>query len=140
MTESRGGEYWHRIDRDLGSVAGENRFYALAPCGSLWYEGHFPGNPVLPGIAVLAMVKESILAAENQQGRTIRMEGIRRVRFRLPVRPDDRLTVTFTLAAQGERLLYTFKVSLDGKMVCSGIFVGLLLPERSPFLEFLEKG
>ncbi|MBN1547892.1 MAG: hypothetical protein JW902_14675 [Syntrophaceae bacterium] len=122
-------EQWHRIWPELEPEASGDCFRALAPMGSPWYAGHFPGDPILPGIAILAMVKESILAVESRRGRSIRIDGIRRVRFRLPVRPDDRLTLTFTQSGQGKRLLYTFKAILEGKMVCSGIFTAAPLTE-----------
>ena len=43
---------------------------ACVPADSVWYAGHFPGNPILPGIAILALVEEAIIEAElKEKGR-----------------------------------------------------------------------
>jgi len=47
------------------------------------FSGHFPNDPVLPGIAILSMVTDTIKHQEAQKGNKIRIRGIRRVRFRL---------------------------------------------------------
>ncbi len=44
---------------------------AGVPGDSAWYAGHFPGNPILPGIAILALVKEAIITAELREGRRV---------------------------------------------------------------------
>lgn len=121
-------ESWHRVYREPGPPGSAGRFQGVAPDGSFWFSGHFPGDPILPGIAILAMVREALMVAESGQGRSARIEGVRRVRFWLPVRPDDRLDLTFAPAVRGDRVHYTFKVSRDDKMVCSGIFVAAVSP------------
>lgn len=50
-----------------------------APC----LAGHFPGNPVVPAVAILS---ELIPWVEEQLGRTI--SGVRSARFRRPLVPD----------------------------------------------------
>ena len=125
-------EQWHRIYRETGPSGFEVVFRASAQSGSPWFSGHFPGDPILPGIAILSMVKEAILAEECRKGKHIRIQGINRVRFRLPVKPDDLLTLAFSLSERGGNLVYSFKVSLDGKTVCNGVIAAGLLPEAPP--------
>ena len=60
------------------------RFRARAD--SPWFEGHFPGEPVLPGIAQLSMAFE---AAEKARGEKLTLRGLRRVRFKKVIRPGD---------------------------------------------------
>jgi 3-hydroxyacyl-[acyl-carrier-protein] dehydratase len=122
-------EQWHRISRERDSLGSAVIIRASAASGSPWFSGHFPGEPILPGLAILAMVKEAILGEETARGRKIRVTGVRRVRFRLTVKPDDMLTLAFSLSEQGGHLSYSFKVSLDGKPVCSGIVAASLLSE-----------
>lgn len=125
-------EQWHCIsyDRDLSDAMAVIR--ATAPSGSSWYSGHFPGNPILPGLAILAIVKEAILGEESARGTKIRVVGVRRVRFRLPVKPDDILTLSFSRSRQEEKLSYYFQVFLDTRPVCSGIFAAVVLSEICP--------
>lgn len=125
-------EQWHRIYHETDPSGSGVMIRALAQSGSPWFSGHFPGEPILPGIAILSMVKEAVLAEESRKGRRIRIHGINRVRFRLPVRPDDLLTLAFSMSGQEGKPVYSFKVSLDGKTVCNGMIAAGLLPETLP--------
>lgn len=62
-----------------------------------WVPGHFPDNPVMPGVLVVEAVAQMgavvILSKEGMQGKTAYFGGIRKVRFRQKVRPGDRLTL-----------------------------------------------
>jgi 3-hydroxyacyl-[acyl-carrier-protein] dehydratase len=125
-------EPWHCISRDRDSSGATAVIQASAASGSPWFSGHFPGNPILPGLAILAMVKEAILGEETVQGRRIQVLGIRRVRFRQPVKPDDTLTLSFSRSLQEENLSYTFQVFLEAKAVCSGMVAARILSESDP--------
>ncbi|MDO8724069.1 MAG: hypothetical protein Q7J31_17850 [Syntrophales bacterium] len=122
-------ENWHRISykRDVlaGAVLGAE---ACAEAGSPWFSGHFPDEPILPGIAILSMVTEVIRQYECEKGRRIRIAGIRRVRFRLPVRPDELMMISLSLSCQEGGLSYHFKVEMSGKTVCTGIIAAAPLP------------
>ena len=89
---------------------------------SAWYAGHFPDNPILPGIAILALVKEAIVTAELREGRQVVITGVGRVRFRLPVRPGDRMCFLITREERGDGWAYHFAVNLSGEAACTGIF------------------
>jgi 3-hydroxyacyl-[acyl-carrier-protein] dehydratase len=89
---------------------------------SPWYAGHFPGHPILPGIAILALVEETIVASELAEGRRVTMTGIGRVRFRLPVGPGDKMEITVARGETGGGRRYPFTVALAGEPVCTGVF------------------
>jgi 3-hydroxyacyl-[acyl-carrier-protein] dehydratase len=91
---------------------------ASIDASSPWFSGHFPNEPILPGIAILSMVTDVIKRYESDNGRRIRISGIRRVRFRLPVRPDASLQIS--LSSSG-RDTYHFTVALNGETACSGL-------------------
>ncbi|MBA4422961.1 MAG: hypothetical protein C0390_07635 [Syntrophus sp. (in: bacteria)] len=107
---------------ELSSTADHIAASAQVPADSVWYAGHFPGNPILPGIAVLALVEEAILASELGEKRRVEMTGIGRVRFRLPVTPDDRMTLKISRENKPDRLTYEFSVSLAEELACTGFF------------------
>jgi 3-hydroxymyristoyl/3-hydroxydecanoyl-(acyl carrier protein) dehydratase len=48
--------------------------------------GHFPGHPILPGIAHLGLALDAARALEE---RALTLAALRGVRFRRPVRPGD---------------------------------------------------
>lgn len=60
--------------------------------------GHFPGNPVVPGVVLLDHATAAILAAHP--GR--RLAGLPQVKFLQPVRPGD--TVAISYAATPPRI------------------------------------
>jgi len=57
-------------------------------------DGHFPGNPLLPGVAVL---DEVIAAAEAWLGKAWRVRGLPQVKFLSPLRPGEAADVHLEL-------------------------------------------
>jgi len=53
--------------------------------------GHFPGNPVVPGVILCEIMAQSscILLGDELRGRTPYLAGLGNVRFRRPVRPGE---------------------------------------------------
>ena len=62
-----------------------------------FFQGHFPGDPVMPGVLTLEAMGQvaSILAMVNLgdklEGKIVFLTGVEKARFRRPVRPGDRL-------------------------------------------------
>ena len=106
----------------LSSTADQITASACVPADSVWYAGHFPGYPILPGIAILALVEEAIVAMEQKENRRVEITGIGRVRFRLPVKPDDLMTLKIDREKKPDRLSYGFSVCLAEEMACYGFF------------------
>jgi 3-hydroxyacyl-[acyl-carrier-protein] dehydratase len=87
------------------------------PPESGWFSGHFPGEPILPGIAQLGMVFDAINRSES---RNIKITGIRRVRFKQIIRPDDPLQLTIKPHKNGSGA-YDFRIQVNSELACSGI-------------------
>lgn len=88
----------------------ERQFLIAADHPSL--EGHFPGNPIVPGSVIL----EHVLAAWGQP-----CGEIARAKFHCPVTPGHPVRVSFVPrgAAGGIR----FSCRCEGEQVCSGELV-----------------
>jgi 3-hydroxyacyl-[acyl-carrier-protein] dehydratase len=125
------GENWYSISHPKDATSDAVLAEACAGAGSPWFSGHFPGEPILPGIAILSMVMDVIRHHEAEKGRKIRIAGVRRVRFKLLVKPDELLKISLSSYQQEEGLSYHFAVELNGKTVCTGIAAAELLPEES---------
>ncbi|MGA3114422.1 MAG: hypothetical protein ABSF90_08310 [Syntrophobacteraceae bacterium] len=85
------------------------------PADASWFDGHFPGWPVLPGIAQLGMVYELVRHALDG---SVRVVEVSRVRFKQRIAPDDRLTVVAESRTGGGR--YAFRISRGDEVVCTG--------------------
>jgi len=82
---------------------------------SPWFSGHFPGDPILPGIAQLKMVADLIVTSGKGQ---MRMAGLSRVKFRKIVRPGDLLDIYVECGEAPDQ--YSFKITSGNEDVCSG--------------------
>jgi 3-hydroxymyristoyl/3-hydroxydecanoyl-(acyl carrier protein) dehydratase len=121
---------WYRISHIKDAPSGMVLAEACADAGSLWFSGHFPDEPILPGIAILSMVMDVIRHHEAEKGRKVRIAGVRRVRFKLQVRPDELLKISMSSHHREEDLVYHFAVLSKGKKVCTGIAAAELRPEE----------
>lgn len=90
------------------------------PNDCIWFTGHFPGEPILPGIALVHLVYEVILQEAQGKGESVRVASLKRVRFTGPVRPGDTLHLSLHGEDSDVEKVYTFKVSVKEQAVCSG--------------------
>ena len=64
-------------------------------------EGHFPGNPIMPGVKMVEALAQAgavaVLCEQENRGKLALFAGIEGVRFRRIVRPGDELTLTCEL-------------------------------------------
>lgn len=114
-------ESWHLLSAGKPEPDGSLSAAAQVSAASPWFSGHFPNEPVLPGIALLAMVGETIRNRQAETGKKVRISKIRKVRFRLPVRPDSELELRLSCADRDNVFIYQFRITLNGEMVCTGI-------------------
>jgi len=94
-----------------GNLCAEARVSAQ----SSWYEGHFPGSPILPGLAQLALIQALI---RRRLGTQARIQRLSRVRFRQALLPEAPLRLTVIPKTGGAE--YQFKIVSGGEIACSG--------------------
>ena len=110
--------------REINTIS-PNEIEALAyvPTDSPWFVGHFPNEPILPGIALINLTQQAIIEDAALKGEEIIFEALKRVRFTGPVRPGESLKVNITREEAGEESLFSFKVASEENIVCSGLIV-----------------
>ena len=105
-----------------------------AVTASEWFfQGHFPGLPVMPGvIQVEALAQTMAVYVARQEGFGDRIglfAGIDEVRFKRVVVPDDTLRLEVTMEKLGSRFGKGRAVaSVDGEVACEGLLSFIIPP------------
>lgn len=81
-------------------------FLVRIPAASSFFDGHFPGNPILPGVAQLQLCTELL---RSTLGSNADLKGIRTLRFKSPALPDDKLTVRFSKSTRPGELALSIR-------------------------------
>jgi UDP-3-O-[3-hydroxymyristoyl] N-acetylglucosamine deacetylase/3-hydroxyacyl-[acyl-carrier-protein] dehydratase len=91
-----------------------------------FFQGHFPGNPVMPGVLQVEAMAQAggilMLRRGSCEGKTSLLMSVDKVKFRKPVRPGDQLIINAKLLKARGTKLATAEVTctVDGKVVSSG--------------------
>ena len=88
-------------------------------------KGHFPGNPVVPGVILCEMMAQSscVMLADSCQGATPYFTKMDNVKFKGMVKPGDTLETTCTLTrSRGNFYFISAKGYVDGKLCVSADF------------------
>ena len=91
-----------------------------------WYfKGHFPGNPIMPGVLIAESLAQTgavaILSVDENKGKNALFGGIDKMRFKRQVVPGDRLKLEVKIIKRkgpigvGEAI-----ASVDGKVAAKG--------------------
>ena len=79
--------------------------------------GHFPGNPIVPGVVILEEVLETIRQVEPLK---LTLLGAPSIKFHSPFRPEELMTIQLEpYQPQGRR----FVCRTGNRLIASGIFI-----------------
>ena len=97
-----------------------------------FFQGHFPGLPVMPGVLqVEALAQTMAVYVAQQEGFGDRIglfAGIEECRFKRVVQPGDRLTLEVTMEKLGKRFGRGKAVaSVDGEVCCAAT-ISFIIP------------
>ena len=118
------------VDRVEEFVAEDRiRAYKNVSANEPFFQGHFPGHPVMPGVlivealaqamAVLAFKSMERLGRPRTEESVFYFAGIDGVRFKRPVLPGDKLVLDVKLLKhKGHIWKAEAKASVDGELVC----------------------
>lgn len=87
-----------------------------------YFAGHFPGNPVMPGVLIIEALAQTgaaaILSLPENRGKTAYFAGIDKAKFKQMVRPGDVLTLeTQIIRTKGPIGVGEAVATVDGKLV-----------------------
>ena len=87
--------------------------------------GHFPGNPIMPGVKMVEALAQAgavaVLSEAENRGKLALFAGIDDVRFKRIVRPGDELTLECTLeSVRGPIGRGKARATVDGQLAVRG--------------------
>lgn len=90
------------VDRILEIVSGEKAVgIKNVSMNEPFFQGHFPGNPVMPGVLIVEAMAQvgavALLSRDEFKGKLVLFRGIDKLRFREVVHPGDTLTIEVAL-------------------------------------------
>jgi 3-hydroxyacyl-[acyl-carrier-protein] dehydratase len=92
-----------------------------------WYlAGHFPGNPIMPGVLMVEALAQAgalaVLSEEENRGKLALFAGIDDVRFKRIVRPGDELELTCEVEqVRGPIGRGKARATVDGELAVRGV-------------------
>jgi 3-hydroxyacyl-[acyl-carrier-protein] dehydratase len=116
------------VDRVVELEAGELIVaYKNLSINEPYFDGHFPDNPIFPGVLLLEAMAQSAAilgfysqGKTNEDGSTYYFAGADKLRFKRPCVPGDRVMLRATVVSQ-RRGIWKFDVSsdVDGELAAS---------------------
>jgi 3-hydroxyacyl-[acyl-carrier-protein] dehydratase len=90
-----------------------------------FFQGHFPGNPLMPGVMMIEAMAQlggtMILAAGEYSHMTPYLTGVDKLKFRRPVVPGDRLMMEVNMLRSKRNMGWVeAEARIEETLVCSG--------------------
>jgi UDP-3-O-[3-hydroxymyristoyl] N-acetylglucosamine deacetylase/3-hydroxyacyl-[acyl-carrier-protein] dehydratase len=104
-----------------------------------YFNGHFPGNPVMPGVLQLEAMAQTagilMLRRSGNSCKTAYFMSADKVKFRKPVRPGDQLMITARLVkSRGDKLAAAAaECTVGGQIVSSADLMFMILDDPQGF-------
>ena len=114
------------IDEVEEYIPGESATaYKNVSLDEYYFKGHFPGNPIMPGVLIVESLAQTgavaIISMEENKGKNALFGGIDKLRFKRQVVPGDRLKLEVKIIKKkgpigiGEAI-----ATVDGKVAAKG--------------------
>lgn len=89
-----------------------------------FFQGHFPGNPVMPGVLIMEALAQAgavaVLSLEENKGKTAYFAAMDRVKFKRKVLPGDVLMLeTEMIKSKGSIGVAKATATVDGNIAAS---------------------
>lgn len=85
-----------------------------------FFQGHFPNNPVMPGVYQLEAIRQATLLLLADQREKYFLSQVTRARFKEMILPDSQLTITCqVITKEAEAIQVSGQVLVDQRTCCS---------------------
>ena len=105
---------------------------------SFFVQGHFPGNPVMPGVLIVEAFGQAAAALtaagidkETYENKLVFLMGIEKARFRNPVIPDCRLELNIeAIRSHGKVWKYKGEAFVEEKKMADAIWSATIVDRK----------
>ena len=105
---------------------------------SFFVQGHFPGNPVMPGVLIVEAFGQAAAALtahgidkETYENKLVFLMGIEKARFRNPVIPDCKLELNIeAVRSHGRVWKYKGEAFVEGKKMADAIWSATIVDRK----------
>ena len=105
---------------------------------SFFVQGHFPGNPVMPGVLIVEAFGQAAAALtahgidkETYENKLVFLMGIEKARFRNPVIPDCSLELNIeAIRSHGRVWKYKGEAFVEGKKMADALWSATIVDRK----------
>ena len=104
--------------------------------GDIWFQGHFPGKPVMPGVMIIESMAQTAAVlvvhtlGTDAEGKLVYFMSIEGARFRKPVFPGDTLHVhVHKERSRGNVWKFSAQAKVNDLTVAEATFTAMILDE-----------
>ncbi|HWB58190.1 MAG TPA: 3-hydroxyacyl-ACP dehydratase FabZ family protein [Chthoniobacteraceae bacterium] len=92
--------------------------------GEPFFRGHFPGNPIVPGVILTEALAQAAGIAAGGSGKSYLLSAVKLMKFPAPARPNDEITLLAEKSgAVGGLLQFAVKATVRGEVVAEGAII-----------------
>ena len=113
------------VDEVVEVVAGESASCRKTfPADTPFFRGHFPGDPLVPGVILTEALAQTAGIAAGQPGKAFRLSAIKGMKFLAAVRPEETIDLRARkLGSVGGLWQFEVSATVNGKAVAEGAIV-----------------
>jgi 3-hydroxyacyl-[acyl-carrier-protein] dehydratase len=114
------------IDEVLTATGGEAQCLKVFSLTDPMFRGHFPGNPIVPGVILAEALAQTagIAAAWESNHRCFLLSAIRNMKFPAAARPEQRVVLSAKKTGEiGGLWMFDVSAEVEGKIVAAGQIV-----------------
>ena len=104
--------------------------------GDIWFQGHFPGKPVMPGVMIIESMAQTAAVlvvhtlGPDAEGKLVYFMSIEGARFRKPVFPGDTLHVhVHKERTRGNVWKFSGEAKVKSQTVAEATYTAMILDE-----------
>ena len=122
-----------QLDEVEINEAGESVGKYTVKGDEFFLQGHFPGNPIVPGVIQCEMIAQAAVALIPDTKDAVPMyTGLNNVKFKNPLLPGD--TAVMTVALTARKGIFCFakgRLEANGKLCTSAEFSFAIVPKKA---------